>query len=45
MEKRNQTFESSRLEGFIDWWMNTVKGGWITNEQFDEIYERLQQPF
>lgn len=29
------------MTGFMDWWLNRVRGEWITNEQYDRIYDRF----
>lgn len=29
------------MTGFMDWWINRVRGEWISNEAYDRIYDRF----
>ena len=31
-----------KISSFMDWWINTVKGDAITNEQMEMIIEKLK---
>lgn len=30
-----------RMQGFLDWWNNRIKGNYIPNSKFVEILERV----
>ena len=33
------------MAGFMDWWLNRVRGAWICNEQYDRIYDGFLNDF
>lgn len=36
---------NSTMTGFMDWWLNRVRGAWISNEQYDRIYDGFFNDF